>query len=83
MEHAQEMTRDEYRAGLDSLGVTQEDFGRMVGATPRSGQRWALGESRIPGAVAILLRLMVARPELKPVIEDFGAPPVRSRAEAQ
>jgi DNA-binding transcriptional regulator YiaG len=74
------MTKEEFKRGIDRIGYSQEGFARLVGASPRTGQKWALGETRIPGAVAILLRLMLARPEIKPVIEDIGAPPVRKRA---
>ena len=69
------MTADEFRAALDSLGFTQEGFAARVGASGRTGRKWALGETRVPGSVAVLLRLLVARPELVPVLDHVAPPP--------
>lgn len=74
------MDAAEFRDGLDALGLTQGRFARIVGAAPRTGQKWALGEARIPGSVAILIRLLIARPELLSVVEALGAPPRRARS---
>lgn len=64
------------------LGEPQERCAVLFGATPRTGQKWANGEWRVPGAVALLLRFMHLRPEMVPVIEGLGAPPPRARRPA-
>ncbi len=66
------MTADEFREALDSVGYTQVAFADLVGADHRTARRWALGEVRIPGAAVIILRLMLARPEMRPVIEGLA-----------
>jgi hypothetical protein len=54
------MTTKQYRAALDRLGLSQAKASALVGADPRTGRRWALGESDVPECVAILLRLLLA-----------------------
>jgi DNA-binding transcriptional regulator YiaG len=73
------MTSDEYRAALEKLSLTQVGFALMVGASARTGQKWALGEARIPGCVILLLQLLLERPELREVIARLGKPPTRRR----
>ncbi len=75
------LTPDEYRRLLAEVGYSQERFAVLVGANKRTGQKWALGEARIPGAAALILRLLVLRPEIKSVIEGMGPPPPRSRSQ--
>jgi hypothetical protein len=55
------MTTDEYRATLDKLGLTQLAAGKLFAVGARTSRRWALGEARVPMAVAMLLRLMLKR----------------------
>jgi DNA-binding transcriptional regulator YiaG len=74
------MGADEYRVALATLELSQHGLARMVGVSPRTGHKWGLGEARIPGCVALLLRLLLARPELMAVIENMGRPPVRERS---
>jgi DNA-binding transcriptional regulator YiaG len=71
------MSADEYRSALDTLGFSQQRLATAVGASPRTGQKWALGETRVPGAVALLLRLLLARPELVALIT--ASTPMRTR----
>lgn len=73
------MAAAEYRAALDMLGYSQEGWAEQVGASPRTGQKWALGEARVPGSVAILLRLLISRPELRAVLAEMTPPPTRAR----
>ncbi len=61
------MTANQYRAALSRLDLSQVGAARLVGADPRTGRRWALGERPIPGCVAILLKLLLAK---KITIED-------------
>lgn len=54
------MTANQFRAALDRLGLSQAAAASLVGADPRTGRRWALGERTVPACVAILLRLLIA-----------------------
>ena len=74
------MAADEYRQAIEKLEFSQQSFAKAVGASPRTGQKWALGETRIPGSVAMLLRLLLARPELVSVMLANAPPPTRTRA---
>ncbi|MFM7066649.1 MAG: helix-turn-helix domain-containing protein [Gammaproteobacteria bacterium] len=73
------MGEAEYRDAIAALGYSQQAFARLVGASPRTGQKWALGETRVPGSVALIIRLLMARPELKPVVESMTPLTVRVR----
>lgn len=77
------MNAAEYRDAIAALGYSQQAFAKLVGASPRTGQKWALGETRLPGSVALLLRLLIARPELKPVVESMTPLAVRVRREGK
>lgn len=61
------MDQREFREALDALGMSQVDFSRLIAADARTVRRYALGETPVPGAVALLLRMLLARPELKAV----------------
>jgi hypothetical protein len=54
------MTTKEFRAVLDKLGLTQVAAARLLGSDARTFRRYALDETNIPSALALLLRLMVA-----------------------
>lgn len=54
------MTPNQFRAALDRLDLSQAGAASLVGADPRTGRRWALGERTVPECVAILLRLLMA-----------------------
>lgn len=64
------MSTDEYRAALKALDLRQEEFGKLVGASARTGQNWAL--RYVPPVVSTLVRLLVARPELLPVVREIN-----------
>ena len=55
-----EMTAKQFQIAIDRLGLSQVGAARLMGADPRTGRRWALGERAVPHTVAILLRLMLA-----------------------
>lgn len=61
------MTANQFRAALGRLDLSQAGAANLVGADPRTGRRWALGERQVPECVAILLRLLLAG---KITIED-------------
>lgn len=54
------MTANQFRAALGRLDLSQAAAANLVGADPRTGRRWALGERQVPQCVAILLRLLMA-----------------------
>lgn len=53
------MTHTQYRAAIARLGLTQERAAVFLGVGLKTSQRWANEKSRIPEAVAKLLRLMI------------------------
>lgn len=58
------MTPDAFRAALAALGLTQVGVNgadRFLGVDGRTVRRWISGELSIPGSVAMLLRVMLAR----------------------
>jgi hypothetical protein len=59
------MTSAQFRAAIETLGLSQEAAGKFLGLSGRQGQRFANNERKIPGAVAKLLRLMI-KLNLKP-----------------
>jgi hypothetical protein len=77
------MPAEEYRQALAALGYTQQGFARILGYSPRTGQKWALGETRLPGCAVILLRLLISRPELKPVVDGLALAETRKRSPAK
>jgi hypothetical protein len=77
------MPPDEFRAAMEPFGYAQEGFAIALGYSGRAGQRWATGEAKVPGAVAVVLRLLQARPELASVLAEIAPMPEakkRSRA---
>jgi hypothetical protein len=55
------MNAKQFNTALKTLAMPQVGFSRLVGADPRTGRRWALGEVAVPGSVAILLQLLLAK----------------------
>jgi len=53
------MNAKQYRKALADLEMSQVAAGEFFKVGARTSRRWALGEARIPEAVAIVLRLMV------------------------
>jgi hypothetical protein len=64
------VTANQFRAALSRLSLSQAGAAQLVGADPRTGRRWALGERQVPECVAILLRLLLAG---KITVEDIEA----------
>lgn len=61
------MTPKQFRAAIEQLELSQVKAAALVGVDARTGRRWALGETTVPEAVAILLRLLMAK---KITVED-------------
>lgn len=49
------------REALEALNLTQAAFSRFIGVTPRTVQQWVQNDAKIPGAVALLVRYMLAK----------------------
>jgi len=70
MEKIAGMSPDEFKQALRTLGVTQEEFGVLVGAKLRTVVYWA--GVAVPGPVATLVTILLRRPELLDVVRDFS-----------
>lgn len=64
------MTPEQYRAFLDAKGLTQEGFAVLLGASGRTGQRWA--NVAVPPPVDMVVRLLLERPELLDVVQRLA-----------
>jgi DNA-binding transcriptional regulator YiaG len=53
------MTSAQFRAAIAALGLSQGQAAEFLGVALRTVSGWAIGEYRIPEAVAKLLRVMV------------------------
>lgn len=58
------MTPTQYRAALESLGLTQDQAAILLGVSIKTSNSWANGRHRIPKSVAIMLRLLRENREL-------------------
>ncbi len=56
------MTSDGLKAILVELGITQTDFARLIGVTPRAVALWMSEERTIPGPVIAYVRIMQLLP---------------------
>jgi DNA-binding transcriptional regulator YiaG len=54
------MTRNQYRAAIERLGLSQVKAARWLGITVRTSQNYAMGHTAIPEPTARLLRLVIA-----------------------
>lgn len=66
------MTREEYRAALAKLSLSQEEVGRLLKISPRNARRYASGETDVPGAVEMHVRLWLERPEILDVVRRIS-----------
>lgn len=65
---AAQLTPNELRAALVKFDVSQNDLGRLFGYNERSAQRWVADDGSVPGPVALVVNLLLARPELQALI---------------
>jgi hypothetical protein len=54
------MLSDDLKAILSGVGVTQVEFARLIGVTPRAVSLWMVGDRAIPGPVEAYARLLQA-----------------------
>lgn len=59
------MSANELRDALGVLDIGQTDLSRALGYNERAAQRWVKAGGDVPGAVAFVVKLMLARPELR------------------
>lgn len=52
------MLSDDLKTTLNSIGVTQAEFARLSGVTPRAVSLWIAGDRTIPGPVEAYARLL-------------------------
>ncbi len=64
------MTAAEFRQSLADLGLGQVEFGKLTGTSPRTVRFWVA--SKIPNVAAVLVRLLLARPELVAVVKEMS-----------
>jgi transcriptional regulator with XRE-family HTH domain len=55
------VNRNQFRAALKELGLSQLKAGRLLGSSGRSARRWAGGHAAVPESAAMLLRLLMDR----------------------
>jgi DNA-binding transcriptional regulator YiaG len=53
------MTRDQYRAALDKLGLTQAGGAELLGVNLRTSERWANGDRKVDPPAARFLRYLI------------------------
>lgn len=75
------MQFDEYRGALAKLGLSQQEVGRLLGASPRTARRWATGEAEVPGPVEMHIRMWLDQPGLLDDVRRIAAK--RDRASAR
>lgn len=79
------MTPAELVETLDRLDIEQIELARIVDSDKATVQRWS--KRGVPGCVSLLLRLLLARPELKDLIgarpRTGRGRPVKARAKAK
>jgi len=51
------MNNETFRTELNDLGLKQTDIARLFEVTPRTVNKWAQGELRVPGCVSAYLKL--------------------------
>lgn len=54
------MSPDDYRAALETLGLSQVAAARLLGVDDRTSRRWACGERDIPPPAVRFLRYLIA-----------------------
>ncbi len=60
------VTRQQLRAAIKRLGISQVEASRRLGVDPSTVRRWLSGARRIPEPVAILLRTWLTERRRRP-----------------
>jgi hypothetical protein len=59
------MTKNDYRAVLEALGLSQVAAANVLGIADRTSRAYALGERPVPEPVALALRLLMEKQRKK------------------
>lgn len=78
MEQAPKLTPDRIRAIRESLGLTQEEAGRLLGGGPRAFTKYETGTLEPTTAANSLLRVLEGYPDALWILHEDGSPPVHS-----
>lgn len=62
------LTAAELIDALDTLDMEQSELARLLDVSRITIQRWTRNGAQVPGHVSLLVRLLLARPELKSLI---------------
>jgi DNA-binding transcriptional regulator YiaG len=54
------MTPDQYRAAIETLGLSQVAAAKLLGVDARTSRRWACGERDVPPPAERFLRYLIA-----------------------
>jgi DNA-binding transcriptional regulator YiaG len=65
---ANQMAPGELREALIALGINQVELARKLDTHPTTVRRWVAEDGQVPGPVAILVNLLLFRPELRDMI---------------
>lgn len=68
MPYSHLMDEKEFRTALAALGMNQVEFAEFIGLDGRTVRRYALGETPVPRGTALLIKLLIKRPELIDVV---------------
>ncbi len=66
------MTPREFEECLEILGLTQQEYAAIAGISYQTINKRSVGRSRVPNEGVLLLRLLIERPELVPVLEGIA-----------
>ena len=78
MPMGQELTPDRIRAIRESLGLTQEEAGKLLGGGPRAFTKYENATLEPSTAANSLLRLLEGYPDALWLLREDGSPPVHS-----
>jgi DNA-binding transcriptional regulator YiaG len=62
------MTKKQFTAALNSLGIPQQQFAEAIRVNERTVRNWVSGRSEVPTVIAVLINLMIER---KLTLEDL------------
>lgn len=71
-ELARPMAPREFENALEALGLDQQEYAAITGLSYPTICRRGLGKSKVPNEGVLLLRLLVERPELLPILKGIA-----------
>jgi hypothetical protein len=73
------VTPKHFKATIDKLGLSQGRAAKLCGFHAGTAKRWAGGQRKVPEAVAIILRLMLAGILTVEQLESVASQPTKSK----